>query len=265
MQEHRSGCILCGEELVYRDGTVKVECSYCKNEFESDVMCRHGHFICDSCHSTGANDLIEIYCLESDSTEPLAMALELMKHPALKIHGPEHHYLVPAVLISAFYNLKRRDMMLGETRNVKRKTFETLDNVDTIDSIDTIDDIKKRSLTKARGRAENVLGGFCGLYGDCGAAVGTGIFISIITGATPLTRESWRLSNLMTARSLHTIAMHGGPRCCKRNTYLAITEAVDYLQEFSGIQLDIYRSIKCEFNSLNKECLEDECQYYGSG
>ena len=39
-------------------------------------------------------------------------------------------------------------------------------------------------------RATDIKGGFCGFYGNCGAAVGTGIYVSIITGATPLTRES---------------------------------------------------------------------------
>ncbi|VUT25840.1 MAG: hypothetical protein MOIL_01256 [Candidatus Methanolliviera sp. GoM_oil] len=56
------------------------------------------------------------------------------------------------------------------------------------------------------------LGGFCGYHGDCGAAVGTGIFISLITDATPLSKHEWKLSNLMTAKSLLSIANHGGPR-----------------------------------------------------
>ena len=33
-------------------------------------------------------------------------------------------------------------------------------------------------------------------YGNCGAAVGTGIFISIITEATPLTKENWGIGKL---------------------------------------------------------------------
>jgi len=51
-----------------------------------------------------ANDLIEQYCLHTGQTDPLEIAVTLMKNPALKMHGPEHHLLVPAVLLAAFYN-----------------------------------------------------------------------------------------------------------------------------------------------------------------
>jgi len=34
------------------------------------------------------------------------MAVTLMQHNSIKMHGPEHHYLVPAVLLTAFYNIK---------------------------------------------------------------------------------------------------------------------------------------------------------------
>lgn len=53
-------------------------------------------------------------------------------------------------------------------------------------------DRKAEQLATARKRAEDVKGG-------CGAAMGAGIACSIITGATPLARDEWRLSNLMTA------------------------------------------------------------------
>ena len=56
--------------------------------------------------------------------------------------------------------------------------------------------------------------------------MGTGIFISLITDATPLSKEDWGLANRMTAASLNTIAEHGGPRCCKRDSFLAIMDAI---------------------------------------
>jgi len=252
MSEPKAGCFICGEDLVYTDSPVSVQCSYCGMGYESDVQCSSGHYICDVCHSADANELIEKFCISSRSIDPLEMALTLMRSPKVKMHGPEHHFLVPAVLITAYFNVTNEEQRENnkdnrdQTRNPEPETRTDL----------------KKMLKKARGRAENVLGGFCGLYGDCGAAVGTGIFISIITGATPLTKESWGLSNLITARSLHTIALHGGPRCCKRNTYLALTEAVAFLKEHFDVELEMDEDIKCEFNSFNKECLEDECRYY---
>jgi hypothetical protein len=179
------------------------------------------------------NDLIEKYCIGSTSQDPLELAISLMKKPQIKMHGPEHHFLVPAVILTAYYNTMKIN-----------------------------DEKKQDSLKKARERAEKILGGFCGFYGDCGAAVGTGIMMSILTGSTPLSKQEWRLSNLITAKSLFTIANHGGPRCCKRNSFLAITEAVEFLKEHFETTMSINKDYKCEFSSLNKECLAEKCPFH---
>ena len=107
-----------------------------------------------------------------------------------------------------------------------------------------------------------VKGGSCGLLGDCGAAVGAGIFISIITGATPLSREEWRMANLMTARALESIALHGGPRCCKRNTFLALKEAIRFLSKEIGIRLPEPGDIYCRYSEQNRECLKESCPFF---
>lgn len=46
------------------------------------------------------------------------------------------------------------------------------------------------SLSEAWKRGKKVPGGACGFLGVCGAAAGTGIFISILTGDTPLSGEA---------------------------------------------------------------------------
>ncbi len=230
---YKTNCLVCGSELVYSAKSDKLECYYCEKIFESNVKCVNGHFVCDSCHSLPASDLIKQFCINSKSENPIEMALTLMRNPAIRMHGPEHHFLVPAVLLSAYYNLKKNG---GE---------------------------KAEKIKEAEKRAKNILGGFCGYYGDCGAAVGTGIFISLITEATPLSEREWKLSNMMTAKSLLSIANRGGPRCCKRNTFLATIEAVNFLREnFSIENININENVKCEFNSLNKECIKDRCPFY---
>ena len=94
-------------------------------------------------------------------------------------------------------------------------------------------------------------------------AVGTGIFVSVVTGATPLSLEEWRLSNLMTAKSLYTIANAGGPRCCKRNSFLAIPEAVSFIKDQFGVDLSHSSSaLRCRFHRLNKECPQEECRFF---
>ncbi len=159
----------------------------------------------------------------------MEMALNLMRSPQVKMHGPEHHFLVPAVLLAAYFNVKKDH----EQKVVKIK--------------------------EARARSSKVLGGF---YRDCGAAVGTGIFISLITNSTPLSKQEWKLSYLMTAKSLLTIANHGGPRCCKRNSFIAIAQAANFLRDNFNTIVKINRKIRCEFTDLNKECLKKNCPFY---
>ena len=230
--DHKTNCLICGHELVYKDRSDKLECYFCKKIYESNVKCVNGHFICDSCHSLPANELIKQFCINSKLEDPIEMALILMRNQKIRMHGPEHHFLVPAVLLASYYNLKN-------------------DNEKKVEKI-----------KEAEKRAKNLLGGFCGYYGACAAGIGTGIFISLITEATPLSKHEWKLSNMMTSKSLLSIANVGGPRCCKRNTFLSITEAVNFLIENFGITMNINKNLKCEFNSLNKECLKDECPFY---
>ncbi len=231
MTRHASGCLVCGQELVYLQQEESQTCAYCGQEYLSDARCVQGHFVCDVCHRAGANDLIERFCASTTATDALEMAVTLMNHPAVNMHGPEHHFLVPAVLLTAYYN-----RLGGEEKIVK--------------------------IQQARKRAENIKGGFCGFYGNCGAGVGTGIFISLITGATPLSKREWQLSNRMTAECLLSIAEHGGPRCCKRDTYLALLSARDFLKANFAIDLEMASSIRCQFSAINRECLQHECPFF---
>jgi len=178
------------------------------------------------------NDFVEEVCLNNTSKDPMELVRVLMNSAKVPMHGPEHHFIVPAALLTAYYNIK------GDPEQ------------------------KRRKIKEARARSYNILGGFCGYYGDCGAAVGTGIFLSLITDSTPLSTTGWRLSNTVTAKSLLSVAVHGGPRCCKRNTWLSITEAVNFLEENLQVKMNIEKDTKCSYSALNKECLKEKCLYY---
>lgn len=228
----KNGCLVCGKELKYFENKRKIDCFYCGNSFETLVTCVDGHFVCDRCHSLSANELIFKTCITSRERDPLKLAVNLMKNSKVNMHGPEHHFLVPAVLISSYYN--------------NREEYNK----------------KEKALIKARKRANQILGGFCGSHGVCGAAVGTGIFISVITGANPLSEKEWKLSNQITAKSLEKIAFYGGPRCCKRNTLLSIVGAVSFVEEQLDFEIPVDKSIICEFSDLNQECIEEKCPFY---
>lgn len=232
--KHSYDCMVCASELKYFEDYKQVKCVYCQGNFDTNVTCKSGHYICDSCHSMDANGVIENYCNKSNKTNPMEMAIELMNMPVINMHGPEHHFLVPAVLITSYYNL-RQDK-----------------------------EIKAEKLAIARKRAKDIKGGFCGFYGNCGAAVGTGMYISIIREATPLTKESWGLANIMTGRSLISIGKIGGPRCCKRNLFVAIHEAAKFTEEHFDLRMYDYEIFtpRCSFKAKNKQCLQLECPYF---
>lgn len=232
---NKNNCLICNEEVLYLSKSEKLTCYYCKNEYESSMVCKNGHYVCDNCHSKDALTVINEYCNKSISTNPINMAIDLMKHPAIKMHGPEHHFLVPAVLISAYLN-----------------------------KVGKIED-KERLLNEGKKRSKNVLGGFCGFYGACGAGVGCGIYMSLILEATPLSKESWGICNLMTSKSLENISSFGGPRCCKRDSFVAIKSAIDFTEEYLNVELDKNENILCEFMNLNKECLKEKCKFYNEG
>lgn len=178
-----------------------------------------------------AKDVIERACLTSNSTDAVEIATRLMRHPSVKLHGPEHHFLVPAALLSALCNARGDP---GE---------------------------KPGLVTEARRRSDALAGGFCGFQGACGAGVGVGIFASLATGATPLAREAWGLANGATARALTIIGRLGGPRCCKGTTWLALLSGIRFARERLGVDLR-GRGPACEWGDVNSECLKGACSIH---
>lgn len=215
-----------------KDNTLR--CSFCMEEIMNaeTITDEMGMAVCSNCRAKSIKDVIYDCCLASHSAAPIEMATHLMKFPGFKMHCPEHHFLVPAVLLSAYSNCaKEKDRL-------------------------------ERWLMAASQRSEKVPGAFCGTHGSCGAAVGTGMFISIITGATPYKTEEWKLANSMTGRSLLKMAAYGGPRCCKRVSFVAIQEACAFLSESFNVSLSVPEKIGCTFHPENQECLKNDCPFY---
>jgi len=229
---YHTGCLICGKDLNYKEKSFPVRCEICGKNFESNVVCENNHYICDLCHSKDSFEIIKDFCLTTKMEDPLEMAVEIMKHPYIKMHGPEHHFVVPAVLLTSYYIYKKERQKLPDKLEIALK------------------------------RAKLVPGGFCGTHGNCGAAVGTGIFISIISGATSVSHEEWQNANLLTAKTLYEIALMGGPRCCKRDSFIAIIQTVKFLKEKFYISLPINEEVKCSFRKFNKECIVDKCKFF---
>ena len=221
-------CLICKAPLEYLETGVLMECAICHKTENSKTRCVNGHYVCDECHTKGADAIISI-CLEEKSKNPIDIFEKLMSMEFCHMHGPEHHIVVGAALLTAFKN--------------------SGGNIDLA-----------KALPEMYSRGRSVPGGACGFWGACGAAVSAGIYFSIATDTTPLSETSWGWSNLMTSRALGKIGEIGGPRCCKRNGYLAITEAVGFTKEHFGVKMEL-GEIVCSRSHLNNQCLKERCPF----
>ena len=54
---------------------------------------------------------------------------------------------------------------------------------------------------------------------------------------------------------------NGGPRCCKRDSYLAIIEAVKFTSEKLHIDMKL-NSVICTRSHLNNQCRQEKCPFH---
>ncbi len=226
-----NSCLVCGKPLKYYTEPKEMECQFCHQNFQSYASCTDGHFVCDECHSQKGIEAINDFCMKTDSKDPIQIVQSIMEDPYIYMHGPEHHTMVGAALITAYYNAG------GEL------------------------DLAK-SLSEMRERGNKYPGGSCGFWGCCGAAVSAGMFMSIVTETTPLSTKTWGMSNEITSRVLGKIASYGGPRCCKRNSFTAILVAVEYVRDNMGVFMELPEQTVCSHFSENHECLGKRCPYF---
>ena len=177
-------------------------------------------------------DSVTAICLRETSHNPIEVLETLMSQSFCHMHGPEHHVLVGAALLTAYNNC------LPDTVKLDMQT----------------------SLAEVMSRGRQVPGGACGYMGACGAAISTGIFMSVVTRNTPFSTETWQLCNLCTARALEQVALNGGPRCCKRDSYLSILTAVDFVKEHLGVEME-KPEVRCSRSQINEQCIGKKCPF----
>ena len=246
-------CLICGRPVVYSEKARRMECVMCRRQFESHAGCEDGHYVCDECHGAKGIQIILEECKSCTSKNPVEIMQRLMEDPYIYMHGPEHHVMVGAALLTAYYNSG------GFAAEGAAGTRTNADQSDMRSQRETFEN----ALEEMKSRGGEYPGGSCGLWGCCGAAVSAGMFMSIVTKATPLTGKSWGLSNRMTAEALRAIGELGGPRCCKRNSFTAAAAAVKFTEENLGVRMERKEEIRCEFSGENRECLRRRCPYYG--
>ena len=221
-------CLICKAPLTYTVQDEIMECAVCHKKEASKTRCVNGHYVCNDCHTRGIDSIFGL-CLSETSADPIAIMHRMMAMPFCHMHGPEHHVMVGAALLTAYRNA-------GGSLDLEKALREMY----------------------SRGKA--VPGRACGFWGACGAGISAGQFVAIATQSTPLAREPWGLSNRMTARALEHIGKVGGPRCCKRDSWLAILAAVDFAEEELGVKME--RSVPlCSYGARNNQCIGKRCPF----
>ena len=225
-----SGCMLCGKPLRYELRAVPRRCAVCGEEKLSDAVCEDGHFVCNDCHAAGLDLFFVPFLLQSGERDPLALFEQAVALPQVHMHGPEHHGIVPCVLLTAWHNC-------GGAGDLKTM------------------------LSAALNRGKQVPGGACGFWGVCGAAAGAGIYLSVLTGSNPVNKEAWPVPMELSSCCLKRLAELGGPRCCKRTGRLCIREAAAFTAERFGIRMPL-SEIRCTYTKENRECIGPNCPFF---
>ena len=221
-------CLICQAPLEYLPTDIPMECAICHKKENSKTRCVNGHYVCNDCHTRGLDSIIGL-CLAETTRNPIAIIEKMMAMPFCHMHGPEHHVMVGAALLTAYRNAGR-DIDLP------------------------------RALTEMMSRGKSVPGGACGFWGACGAGISAGMSIAIISHSTPLTIEPFALANQMTAQALGRIGAIGGPRCCKRDSFLSILAACDFVKEHFGVALE-KPAVTCHYAAQNNQCIGSRCPF----
>ncbi len=227
----KSGCMVCGAPLIYYWKEKESTCCFCGQTLQANAGCPAGHFVCDKCHSADAVEIIKNVCLHSRENSMVDLMQIIRSHPLFGIHGPEHHSMLPAVILTALKNSGAP--------------------------------ISEGEIITAIERGKTVCGGACAFLGVCGAAVGAGIAVSILIKADPYDGEKRQAVQMITQRVLAVIASYKAPRCCQRDSWLALRESAAVLQELTGKTLTV-ESFECGQFRENKECIYEQCPLWPS-
>jgi hypothetical protein len=209
---------------------------FCGEVFYTNLVCGNGHYVCDDCHTERAIEMITDVCRKTKKREAINIAYELLMNKWMKLHGTEHHYLVAAVLLTAYKNR-------GYSANAENWSFVA-------------------NLSEAKNRTTKIPAGACGYFGCSGEAIACGIFASVVLKATPMSVKERGAANLLTSKALEEIAMFGGPRCSKRDTFTAIFTASRFTDEYWKKPLSEFEGVECMFSDRNQDCIKQLCPFH---
>jgi len=228
--KHRKDCMVCGEKLVYTKTDARQTCYYCHELKLSNAACENNHFVCDACHGADASEIIETVCLSTKEKDAAAIMNTIRSHPYFPVHGPEHHAMLPAVVLAALRNSGHG--------------------------------ITDRQILTAIQRGQAMPGGSCAFMGVCGAATGAGIAVSILLEATPYDGKNRQIAQQISHQVLGDIAGYNAARCCQRDCWTALKKLNALLDEKIGKKFVLNDDMVCTQFKQNKECIHKECPFW---
>ena len=229
-QENKTGCLICGEELVYFNFEKERTCFMCGKKFLSNAECKNGHFICDECHSNQPVFKLINYLENCDKKDLIEIFYEAKNYAKFPMHGPEYHALVPGVILTSFKN------------NGGNISFN---------------EIKSAIL-----RGKKVPGGSCGFNGVCGVVTGIGIALSAIIKSTPLKAKERKITQSFCAKVLDKISKLEAARCCQRETYIGLKLFSENSEWLTGINLPADFKFSCSQSIKNPHCIKEKCPLF---
>ena len=223
-------CMVCGEKLLYGERDQTFTCHYCGQTRQSRVSCRQQHFVCDQCHAAEALTVIEQICRESRETDMIALFGRIRRHPAIPKHGPEHHALIPAIIVTTYGNLGGA--------------------------------LPPAALQTALERGSKLPGGTCGYWGLCGAAAGAGIGFATILEAAPSKALARQAAQRATQAVLAAISDYAAARCCYRESWTALTTAARCSPTLLPRPLLATAPLRCDQQAYNRFCHGKQCPLF---
>ena len=114
-------------------------------------------------------------CLTIHSTNPLELFLEIANKDFINMHGPEHHILDGACILTAYYN--------------KSYAFNLLE-----------------ALEKLASEGSKMPGAMCGKWGVCGAVTSIGAALAILDHTGPLSDDgTWGEHMTYSSKVIHAM------------------------------------------------------------
>ena len=221
------GCMVCGKPLAYLTQETEQACVYCGQRGMANAVCENGHHVCDRCHAEDALDVITHLCLTSRETDMIALMKAIRHHPKVPLHGPEHHALVPGVILATYRNLGGA--------------------------------VTEETLRTGIGRGATIAGGHCAFMGVCGAAVGAGIALSLLLAANPVRGVERKKVQTAVQQILADIGDLEAARCCQRDVWIALRKTAELSGDLLPIRLLADAGLVCRQQARNTECMGKGC------